>query len=487
MKFQANDIIGGKYVLLEYIGKGSFAEVWSVYEVNENINKRYALKLFNSNDRIDKNEREDFESEYDKAKSFNNEHILSPINQGIHEGINPYLVMPLCKGSLMDEFKEKNRASGFQKAFEEKELLIILNHIASALDATYYKEVIHMDVKPQNILIFEEKDEDGYVHRTKYMLTDFGISKHIGDTIRKTQSLLNEESKSSSSMSPAYAAPERYAGSASYKSDIFSLGVTLFEMSEGHLPLKDGVDSFGKILLDRPNTIVPELKDYSNEFKSLISSCIQRDESNRPTPSKLVIETDKLLKINTSDNDWGLIQLLKSYWKEFALGTIIILIFMIIGYYFLSGNPIEEANRLQKAGQFQEAAKCLSGIDSLKIRSGKLRKAAITYTKIRPYNNELSIVERGGRKGLINWEIEEIQGGCIYTNLVAADDNEYFIYEIKNREKGVFDNNGEKHKANSEIKSMETQNNGKIRITLNQSTTSITLDYVEFIRTYCNE
>ena len=185
MNFQENQLIDQQYVLVKYLGAGSFAEVWSAYRKGEKPAACYALKLFMSKARIDDNIKRDFEEEYAKATSFKSDYILSPIAHGIHGGITPYFVMPLCRGSLMDEFKNrKANNTGYERntrgLFHANELISLFNNIAAALDATYKKEVIHLDIKPQNILIYEDKIEDESIGHIKYMLTDFVISKHIG-------------------------------------------------------------------------------------------------------------------------------------------------------------------------------------------------------------------------------------------------------------------------------------------------------------------
>jgi len=148
---------------------------------------------------------------------------------------------------------------------------------ASAVKALHYlKEehnVIHRDVKPSNILI----NEKGQIK-----LCDFGISGRLIDSIAKTRA---------AGCIP-YMSPERIEMESSYdvRADVWSLGITLFELATGRSPYAEcstDFDILARVVKDDPPSL-PKDMDFSPEFRSFISDCLTKDSRNRPKYKQLL-------------------------------------------------------------------------------------------------------------------------------------------------------------------------------------------------------
>ena len=163
----------------------------------------------------------------------------------------------------------------------EKDAWLFLRDIASGLEYLHEQEppVIHQDIKPDNILI----DASG-----RYLLTDFGISIKARNTLRK--SIMKTEG---SVGTLAYMGPERFS---KYPlpikaSDVFSLGATLYELLTGMVPFGE----HGGLLLQHGAEIPVLEGNWSDELKSLIDSCLQKETWERPSATEIRIYCEQYL------------------------------------------------------------------------------------------------------------------------------------------------------------------------------------------------
>jgi len=269
-----------EYLMEEYIGTGSSAEVWKVSDPDGHT---LALKIFAPGSGLDDYGRLVFREEFEKSFSLEHPNILQSIRYGDYDD-KPFIIMPYSEqGSLMKVlrdrmFQRKRDELSFETLFTERELALIIRQVAEAL--IYLKEngIIHRDIKPDNILLGQQ---DGQV---LYLLSDFGISTKIRRTIQKqTRQKINTDS----GMTPAYAPPEVYRGEVFSKSDIFSLGVSVFELATGETPAGASGIGIGLAMLNGAD--VPSLSgDYSVRFQELVASCMQLDEQKRCSAEDLL-------------------------------------------------------------------------------------------------------------------------------------------------------------------------------------------------------
>ncbi len=197
----------GQYQLLERLGRGGMSEVYLAYD---NLHQRnLAIKVVASThaDYIERFRREAY-----AVSILQHAHILPAYDYGEQPPWH-YMVMPyIALGTLRDRLQ--------QGPLTLEETGIILEQIANALQFAHDQGIIHRDIKPSNILL----GDDNYVY-----LADFGLAKSLegGSTITQTGNLLG---------TPEYMAPELAEGPATTSSDLYALGIVLYEMATGNIP-----------------------------------------------------------------------------------------------------------------------------------------------------------------------------------------------------------------------------------------------------------
>ncbi len=197
----------GRYQLLGRLGRGGMSEVYLAYD--ERMDRNVALKVVSSS-QSDYLER--FQREAEAISSLHHPHILPAYDYGDQEPWH-YLVMPNIEHGTLRHRLEQGALS-LEDAGE------MLNQIAGALQSAHDNGIIHRDIKPSNILL----RDDHYAY-----LADFGLAKAIegGSELTQTGALLG---------TPEYMAPDLADGPATSSSDIYALGVLLYQMVAGRVP-----------------------------------------------------------------------------------------------------------------------------------------------------------------------------------------------------------------------------------------------------------
>ncbi|PKD42466.1 serine/threonine-protein kinase [Rhodohalobacter barkolensis] len=267
---EPNTLFANRYLLIERIGIGGFSEVW---KANDQMaeNATVAIKIYAPDKGMDQHGLKQFRREYAVVLNLNHPVLLTARHFDVWEG-RPYLVMPFIEGgSLQGRLIEKGN-------MDEDELAKLLAQISAGLQYLHSKDILHQDIKPDNILI----DGNG-----SYLLTDFGISGRLRSTLRK-------HTGSSKSMTIAYAPPERFTANPENMeaSDIFSLGVLVYELATGNVPWMGN----GGISLNS-GAEVPELPDhFSSRFKNLVKLMMSANPGERPKSGDLKEVTQKYME-----------------------------------------------------------------------------------------------------------------------------------------------------------------------------------------------
>ncbi len=242
----ADDLIGtqiGGYQIIEVAGRGGMAVVYRARQVS--MKRIVAIKVLPRQFLTDETYMQRFNREVHIASQLEHRNIVPVHDYGEANG-QPYIVMRYMDGGSVDDLIRRAGALSMARVQD------IIAQIAPALDYAHSKNVLHRDLKPSNILL----DDDG-----GFYLTDFGIARLMGDTepgmsIVTTQGVIG---------TPSYMSPEQAQGKAlDGRSDLYSLGVSIFEMATGSRPF-EGETPYSIAVLQvttpppAPRTINPDI------------------------------------------------------------------------------------------------------------------------------------------------------------------------------------------------------------------------------------
>ena len=204
-------ILGNRYELIKEIGSGGMANVYLAR--CRMLNRYVAVKVLKTEFANDKEFLSRFNKEAQAAAAINSPNIVNVYDVG-HEGDTHYIVMEYVEGQTLKEYIDKNGMLSWQQTVD------YAIQICTALDRAHKHGIVHRDIKPQNIIL----TNDGVLK-----VTDFGIARaSTNETVNMGESTMG---------SVHYFSPEQARGSyTDEKSDIYSLGVVMYELITGKLP-----------------------------------------------------------------------------------------------------------------------------------------------------------------------------------------------------------------------------------------------------------
>ena len=249
-------VLGKRYEVLSKIGAGGMADVYKGKDTM--LNRYVAIKVLKKEYREDENFVRKFHSEAQAAAGLLNPNIVNVYDVGEDRGLY-YMVMELVEGITLKEYIEK------KGKLSHKEVISIAIQMCNGIGAAHAAGIVHRDIKPQNVMI----SRDG-----KVKVTDFGIAKAVtSNTI------------SSNAMgSVHYTSPEQARGGYSdAKSDIYSIGITLYEMVTGRVPF-DGESTVEVAMKHLQQEITPPSEyapDIPYSLEQIIKKCTEKSPDRR--------------------------------------------------------------------------------------------------------------------------------------------------------------------------------------------------------------
>lgn len=263
---RVGEVVHGRYEIQQRVGMGGMADVYKA--MDRKLNRYVAIKVLKAEFCSDKSFVAKFQAEARAAAGLSHPNIVSVYDVAEESGVY-FIVMELIDGITLKQYIEKKGKLSI------KEATSIAIQVSTGIEAAHQNSIIHRDIKPQNIII----SKDG-----KVKIADFGIAKAIS---------ANTNTISTNVMgSVHYSSPEQSRGGyLDAKSDIYSLGIVMFEMVTGRVPF-DG-DTTVAVAIQHLQEDIPSPAIYAPEIpislEKIILKCTSKSPSNRYAKASLLI------------------------------------------------------------------------------------------------------------------------------------------------------------------------------------------------------
>ena len=276
------EVFSGRYLIDEFFVAGSFGAVYRA--TDKKLGRAVAIKILKPDlkDDVEEMARELFQREALAAGALRHPHIVAVTDVGEDFGI-AYLVMEWLEGRTLEEELRRHLRISLPDTTK------ILKQITSALQLAHEQNIVHRDIKPSNIHL--GKPEEIFVK-----VLDFGIAKVTNTTTNAVASRI--------AGTFAYMPPEQIEGNlVDARTDIYALGVLLFQMLSGELPFKK--ESEGQLIQQQIAVTPPRLTDFKPEFSSAIADVIEKALQKNPEDrQQSVVEIyESFVKANSATID----------------------------------------------------------------------------------------------------------------------------------------------------------------------------------------
>ncbi|MCW3763317.1 Stk1 family PASTA domain-containing Ser/Thr kinase [Weissella confusa] len=247
--------IGHRYRIIRSLGEGGMANVYLAHDIV--LDRDVSVKLLRLDLRDDPSTKRRFHREAMAATQLNDPHIVGIYDVGEDHGLQ-YMVMQYVKGTDLKAYIKKHYPIPLPQVID------IMEQVLSAVATAHAHGIIHRDLKPQNILIDENKN---------VKITDFGIAVAVSqDSLTQTNTLMG---------SVHYLSPEQARGSiATKQSDIYSLGIILFELLTGKVPFEG--ETAVSIALKHFREEIPSVREQNKEIPQALENVIIKATAKEP-------------------------------------------------------------------------------------------------------------------------------------------------------------------------------------------------------------
>ena len=262
----------GHYHIVESLGKGGMGEVYVAEDTR--LGRRVALKVLARDLAIDADRRERFEREARAVAALNHPNIVTIYSVEEADGV-PFLTLELVEGRTLDALIPPG-------GLPVDRLLAYAIPLADAVGAAHQRGITHRDLKPGNVMI----SDDGRVK-----VLDFGLAKLKESNASLAASLPTQELTGEGRIvgTVAYMSPEQAeAKPVDPRSDVFSLGVVIFEMATSQRPFKGDtqVSLLSSIIKDTPSSLTDLRADLPRDLGRIVRRCLSKDPEDRYQTAK---------------------------------------------------------------------------------------------------------------------------------------------------------------------------------------------------------
>ena len=270
------------YRVVRQLGAGGMGVVLLAEDTR--LERSVAIKVMSAELAKDANQRKRFRTEAKAASGLNHPNICVIYEVGETEERRPYLAMEYIEGRTLDVTMQQRRLA-------VREVVSIGFQLAEALDAAHSRRILHRDIKPGNIML----DRRGQVK-----VLDFGLARRFGQETPTDTSTLSSPLTQTGMLigTPHYMSPEQVLGrELDHRSDIFSLGVVLYELVVGQKPFlgKTVGETTNSIVNQRPGSLGLVNPIFSPALDRIIFRCLEKDPGNRyPAAKALAADLSRL-------------------------------------------------------------------------------------------------------------------------------------------------------------------------------------------------
>ena len=262
----------GHYHIVESLGKGGMGEVYAAEDTR--LGRRVALKMLSRGLAMDADHRERFEREARAVAALNHPNIVTIYSVEEADGV-PFLTLELVEGRTLDALIP---AGGLPL----DRILAYAIPLADAVGAAHQRGITHRDLKPGNVMI----GDDG-----RLKVLDFGLAKLKESNASLAASLPTQELTGEGRIvgTVAYMSPEQAEGKpVDSRSDVFSLGVVIFEMATSQRPFKGDtqVSLLSSIIKDTPSSLTDLKTDLPRDLARIVRRCLSKDPEDRYQTAK---------------------------------------------------------------------------------------------------------------------------------------------------------------------------------------------------------
>ncbi len=269
------------YRIMGKLGAGGMGEVLLAEDTK--LGRKVALKLLPAQVANDSQRRQRFITEAKAASALNHPNVCTIYEVGETEDQQPFIAMEYLAGQTLDE----------QGSLKISEIANIGVQLADALDAAHSQGIVHRDIKPSNISINE---------RGQVKVLDFGLAKRMTAGLSMDEEAATQYRTQDGQVlgTPNFMSPEQALGKAAdHRTDIFSFGVVLYQLTTGQLPFagSNALETRNKIVNAQPKPIARLNDDTPPELERIILKCLEKDAERRyQTARELLVDLRNLIR-----------------------------------------------------------------------------------------------------------------------------------------------------------------------------------------------
>ncbi|MQS51471.1 Stk1 family PASTA domain-containing Ser/Thr kinase [Companilactobacillus mishanensis] len=251
-------LVGGRYEIIRTLGEGGMANVYLANDTK--TNQKVAVKALRYDLQDDESVKRRFEREAKATGTLSHPNIVNILDV-VNDHGNQYIIIEYVSGPNLKKYIRNNFPIPYH------EVVAIMQQICSAVSEAHAHGIIHRDLKPENILVDDSKDP------IQVKVSDFGIALALSDrSITRTNSLLG---------SVHYMSPEQIrGGSATELSDIYALGIILFELLAKTVPFKG--DTAVSVALKHSKEDVPDLQKIDSNIPTALENVVLKATAKDP-------------------------------------------------------------------------------------------------------------------------------------------------------------------------------------------------------------